>query len=208
MSEAQLRSEICRFGSRLYERGLVGACEGNLSVRLDAKRILVTPAGVCKGFLVPDSMAVMDLATGTVHGEGVASSEVRIHLAAYRRRPDCQAVVHAHPITATAYAVVHSDIPWDVLPEGAVVLGKVASVPFAMPGTDELPQALEPYLSEHKAFLFQNHGAMTLGRSLEDAFNRMETLERVAQVLFKARQLGEIQRLPDGVAQRLLNNEL
>jgi len=203
VNEAILREELALFGRRLWERGLIGGNEGNLSARLGPDRVLATPAGQSKGHLAPDQMVVLDLEGQAISG-GKPSSEIKLHLRAYAQRPDCQAVVHAHPPVATAYTLAGLSIPDDVLPEAGYVLGPVATVPFAMPGTDEVPDRLEPLLGGHKTFLISHHGAATLGSSLEDAYNRMETLERVARVLMLARLAGKVEPMPSDAYEALL----
>lgn len=198
---------MCRVGRRLWERGLVGACEGNLSVRQEDGRILCTPTGVSKGHLTPEGFVVLEPGGEPATG-GTPSSEVRMHLRCYACRPDCLAVVHAHPPVATAFTVAGRNIPTGVLPEADVVLGPVAAVPFAMPGTDEVPDNLEPYLAGHKTFLLCHHGAVALGKDLWDACDRMETLERVANVLWRATMLGGVARLPEEAAKVLAERGL
>ncbi|MCB8932766.1 MAG: class II aldolase/adducin family protein [Fimbriimonadaceae bacterium] len=195
MTEQALREAMCRAGRLLWERGLVGASEGNLSARLEDGSILCTPSGGSKGHLEPESLVVLDPGGRPVDG-GRPSSEIRLHLRALARRPDCGAVVHAHPPTATAFAVAGRTIPDDVLPEAMIVLGPVALIPFAMAGTDALPDAMEDAFPKHKTFLLGHHGAVTLGRDLEDAVQRMETLERIAVVLMRAEALGGAKPLP------------
>ncbi|MBS1709989.1 MAG: class II aldolase/adducin family protein [Armatimonadetes bacterium] len=204
MTELELRASVCETGRRLWQHGLVGAAEGNISVRLDAERLLCTPSGASKGHLKPDDIVVIDLHGAVLKG-GSPSSEVRMHLAAYAARPDCQAVVHAHPAMATAFALAGEEVPDNWLPEAAYVLGSVASVPFGMPGTDELPDALKPFLEDHKTFLLAHHGAVVLGNSLADAYNRMETLERVCQVIANARAIGVPKPLTNAAFQHLLS---
>ncbi|MFY9235265.1 MAG: class II aldolase/adducin family protein [Fimbriimonadaceae bacterium] len=196
MSEASLRAEMCDVGRCLWERKLVGAAEGNLSVRLGEGSLLCTPAGIPKELLRPDDLLIIDHQGKPVDG-GTPSSEIKLHLRIYDRRPDCQAVVHAHPITATAFSVAGKEIPSDLLPEAAYVLGRVATVPFAVPGTEDVPDAIEPFLSDHKTFLLSHHGAVTLGKTLTDACQRMETLERIAELLLRAEMLGGSKPLPE-----------
>lgn len=193
---------IVEAGRRLWYRGLVGAKEGNLSVRLNDGTILCTAAGLDKGHMDESGIVAMSL-DGTLQGRVPPSSEVRIHLRAYRDRPDCHAVVHAHPPAATAFTVAGVEFPNDCLPEAAYVLGPVASVPFAFPGSEEVPDSLGPYLAQHKTFLLSHHGAMTLGATLEDAVDRMETLERIALILMNARLLGGIEPMPASAQTRL-----
>ncbi|HWP30625.1 MAG TPA: class II aldolase/adducin family protein [Fimbriimonadales bacterium] len=184
-SETALRFEMCRIAKRLWERGLIGASEGNVSCRFDENHLLITPCGVIKGDLEPHQLVVTDL-----HGKpisyGEPSSEFRMHIRIYRELPECFAVVHAHPPTATGFAIAGKTIPHESLPEVEIVLGKVALVPFATPGTDEMGNVLVPFLQSHKTFLLRNHGAVTIGGSLEEAYIRMETLERIAHMLFVA----------------------
>lgn len=207
VDEASLRQVLCHIGARLWDRNLVGAAEGNLSVRLGNDRLLCTPSGLCKGHLEPHDLVVIDL-DGRPLGPGRPSSEIRLHLGIFRERPDCQAVIHAHPPTATAFTVAGMDLPNDLLPESAIVLGPVISLPFAMPGTDEVPDSLHPYLAGAKTFLLGHHGAVVLGRDLEDAYNRMETLERIARVVLTAHLLGGPKRIAHPGFERLLAEHL
>lgn len=138
-----------------------------------------------------------------LRGEGSPSSEIKLHLAIYRTRKDCQSVIHAHPPVATAFSVAGEPIPDDVLPESAIVLGCVATVPFAFPGTDEVPRSLEPFLEDHKTMLLSHHGAAVLGANLWDAYNRMETLERVAKILLFARLMGGPRPMPESALAKL-----
>jgi L-fuculose-phosphate aldolase len=159
-----------------------------------------------KGHMRPGDLVVIDDEGNRIEGsEGAKpSSEIKLHLRILRRRPDCMAVVHAHPAIATGFSVAGVDIPADVLPESIYVLGKVVTVPFCMPGTDEVPDGLEPLLQDHKTFLLSHHGAATMGKDLWDAYNRMETLERIAKVILVARLLGETKPLPDRALQQML----
>jgi L-fuculose-phosphate aldolase len=195
MSEMHLRALMCEVGKRLWQKDLVGGAEGNLSVRLSSRQILCTPTGVSKGHMRPSDLVVIDN-HGNPVGEGKPSSEIRLHLRMYALRKDCQAVIHAHPPIATGFALAGEDMPDDLLPESAFVLGSVATVPFGEPGTDDLPNKIEPLLEDHKAFLLANHGAVVMGSDLTDALFRMETLERVARVIMVAKQLGEPKPMP------------
>ncbi|MEQ1935068.1 MAG: class II aldolase/adducin family protein [Fimbriimonadaceae bacterium] len=178
-------------GRRLWQRNLIGACEGNLSCQLDDGRILCTPNGAVKGDLGASDLVVIDLNGKQIDSNSnTPSSEIRVHTAIYRECPSVGAVVHAHPIYATSFALAGVTIPTDSLPEALVELGPVALVPFAMPGTEELPAAMLPYLDKHRTFLLANHGAVTVGSGLLEAANRMECLERVAQIIYLSRALG------------------
>ena len=183
---------VCR---RLYERGLIAGPDGNVSVRLGADRVLVTPAGMSKVDVTPSDLVVLSLDGSRVHRGRRASSEVAVHLRIYQRRPDVQAVVHAHPPTATGFAVAGEDFSACVLPEMIFQVGVVPLVPYATPGTAELADRFEPFLANHDAFLMANHGAVTLGRTLLVAHQRMESLEHTAKILLAARTLGRVNAL-------------
>ncbi|MCL6624090.1 MAG: class II aldolase/adducin family protein, partial [Fimbriimonadales bacterium] len=195
MSELELRRHICRVARRLWARGLIGATEGNISCRLGEERLLVTPSGKIKADLVIDDIVLTDLKGRPLQGKN-PTSEWALHASIYRHRPDCFAIVHAHPPYATALALAGKTIPDNISPEAGIVLGSVALVPFAIPGTQAMGEAIVPYLSKHKTFLLQNHGAVTLGSDLEGAYCRMETLERVARVYILASLLGGCSPLP------------
>jgi L-fuculose-phosphate aldolase len=188
---------VCR---RLCERGLIAGPDGNVSVRLGPDRVLVTPAGISKVDVTPRDLVEVAL-DGTPRGRAPAgrraSTEVGMHLRIYARRPDAMAVVHAHPPTATAFAVAGEGLPDRVLPELIFLLGAVPLVPYATPGTPALADGLEPFLGEHDAFLLANHGATTLGPTLRVAHQRMESLEHGARILMAARQLGRVNQLAD-----------
>jgi len=190
-----IRQQICEVGRMLWQRGLVGATEGNISVRLDDQHILCTPSGVSKGHLQATDLVVIDYEGKSSTGN-TPSSEIRMHLRMYAKRADCMAVVHAHPITATGFALAGESLPNDAMPGSTVVLGPVALVPFGMPGTEDLPNTLEPFLADHKTFLLSHHGAVVMGRDVKDAYHRMEILERTAQIVLTARMLGGAKQMP------------
>jgi L-fuculose-phosphate aldolase len=187
---ASLRAEIVEIGRRLYERGLITATEGNISVRTDAG-LLVTAGGVSKGFLTPELIVETDADGVRLGGASRVSSEIAMHAAIYRRRPDVSAVVHAHPPAATAFAVAHLPLDEPLLAESVLVLGRVPLVPYAPPSTAALAEAVADAIGAGAvAVLLANHGAVTVGQTLARAHERMETLEHVARVALLARQLG------------------
>lgn len=193
--------QIVRCCRRLWEAGLIAGADGNVSVRLGPDRLLVTPSGLLKCDLAPADLVEVNLAGDRRRGSRRASSELDLHLRVYRRRPDCGAVVHAHPPMATAYAVAGEPMPADVLPELILYLGSVPVVPYAMTGTPALGDAVEPFLVRHVAVLLANHGALAWGPDLTTAQIRMESLEHSARILLAARALGPITRLtPDQVS--------
>jgi L-fuculose-phosphate aldolase len=183
---------VCR---RLYERGLVAGPDGNVSVRLDNGSILVTPSGMSKVDVTVGDLIAVDLEGTVLAGTRAASSEIRMHLRIYQKRPDARAVVHAHPPTATGFAVAGYSFMAPVLPEVILQMGTVPLVRYATPGTDALADNFEPFLADHDAFLMANHGATTIGATLEQAHQRMESLEHAAKILLAARSLGRVNEL-------------
>lgn len=192
-SRDEAAGEILAVCQRLYLRGLIAGTDGNVSVRLDEARVLATPAGMPKA-----QVAALDLVEVALDGRRLAgdrrpSTELAMHLRIYQRRPDVGAVVHAHPPTATGFAVAGEDFMAGVLPEVIFGLGPVPLVPFGMPGTPELADRFEPFLAAgHDVFLMANHGATACGATLAEAFHRMESLEQAARIVLTARLLGRV----------------
>jgi L-fuculose-phosphate aldolase len=203
-AEQRHRAEICEFGRQMYQRGYVIACEGNLSVRLDAHRILLTPSGACKGDLAPQDLLVIDLSGAVLCGNGHPSSEMQMHLLYYRSRPDVQAVCHGHPPIATGFAVAGRALEEAILPEVVISLGRVPLAPYGTPGTWELCASLEPLVSKHDAILLENHGVVTSGKDLTTAYYHMETVEKFARVLLTAESLGGPRLLARVQVQKLI----
>jgi L-fuculose-phosphate aldolase len=189
-SEAQLRADIVEIGRRLYARGYTASNDGNISARLDAARLLMTPKNVCKGFMTPDMMCITDLDGRKLAGDRDPSSEMQMHLEVYRQRPDVQAVVHAHPPIATGFAVAGIPLDRAVLAEVVTTLGSVPIADYATPSTSELPAAVRKYVKAHDGMLLANHGALTLGTDLYAAYYKMETIEHFAKISLVARLLG------------------
>ncbi len=189
-SEPQYRADICVAGRWMYERGYIVACEGNLSVRLDEERVLTTPTCMNKGTLTPDDLVIIDLEGRHVAGDRKASSELAMHLLFYRMRPDVQAICHAHPPTATGFAVAGRALDQALLPEVIVGLGLIPLVKYGTPGTPELSASIEPYVPHYDALLLANHGAVTCGPDLLTAFFRMETIEHFAKITLAAEMAG------------------
>lgn len=196
------RAAIVEAGLRLHEKGLVTAAEGNISVRVQ-DGYLVTASGVSKGRMTPGHVIFIDHEGRPAAGGPAVSSEARMHAAIYARRPDVRAVIHAHPPTATAFAVAHVRLDAPILAESVLVLGAVPLIPYATPGTEALASAVAAGLSESHAALLANHGAVTVGQTLTQAHQRMETLEHVARVALMARLLGGAVELSPTDVERL-----
>jgi L-fuculose-phosphate aldolase len=189
-TDESIRADICEVGRRLYTQGYVASNDGNISVRLDDQRIMTTPTGVSKGFMTPDMMVVVDYTGAKISGERNASSELKMHLAVYEMRPDVRSVVHAHPPTATGFAVAGIPLDRAVLAEVICMLGSIPIAEYATPSTTELPDAVRRYIKAHDGLLLANHGALTCCRSLFSAYYKMETVEHFAKISLVARQLG------------------
>lgn len=198
LPDAAAAAAIARVCRRLYERGLVAGPDGNVSVRLADDTILVTPAGRSKVDIEPDDLVLVDSRGEVLAGSTHPSSELKMHLRIYERRRDVRAVLHAHPPTATGFAVAGESFVAPVLPEVILQMGTVPLVPYATPGSHALADLFEPYLDRHDAFLMANHGATTVGATLEQAHQRMESLEHAARILLAARTLGRVNALSDG----------
>src|SRR5712671_2268789 len=190
MSIESLRADIVEVGRRMYARGYTASNDGNISVRLDASRLLMTPKSVCKGFMTPDMMCITDLEGRKLQGERDPSSETLMHLEVYRQRPDVQSVVHAHPPTATGFAVAGIPLDRAVLAEVLATLGSIPIAEYATPSTAELPAAVRKYIKAHDGMLLANHGALTVGADLFAAYYKMETIEHFAKISLVARLLG------------------
>src|SRR6266853_5350938 len=203
--ESRLRADIVEVGRRMYAREYTDANAGNISVRLGADRLLMTPKNVCKGFMTPDMMCITDLDGKKLQGDLDPSTEMLMHLEVYRHRPDVQAVVHAHPPTATGFAVAGIPLDRAVLAEVLTTLGSIPLAEYATPSTAELPEAVRKYIKAHDGMLLANHGALTVGADLYGAYYKMETIEHFAKISLVARMLGrenlisreEVMRLQD-----------
>ncbi len=199
----ELRNQLVEIGRRLATRGFVAGSDGNLSARLPDGNILITPSGAAKGELAPDDLVVIDPDGRPIDGPGKPSSEAAMHLHVYRRRPDIMACVHAHPPTVTAFAATGTALPDNILPEVILFVGKIPMTAYAPPGTDAVPQSLEPFIGEHNAFVLRNHGLLTIGRTVREAWHRHETVEHYARIVALARQLGSPESIPADDIRRL-----
>ena len=195
MHRNDVAREIVLCCRRLWQAGLIAGQDGNVSVRYRPDRLLVSPRGLPKSDLAPDDLVEVDLDGTHLSGSRQATTELDLHLRVYRRRRECSAVVHAHPPTATAFALAGEGIPADVLPEIALLMGVVPVVPYATTGTPALGDAAEPFLDAHEVVLLANHGALAWGADLATARIRMESLEHAARILLAARSLGRVSRL-------------
>jgi len=203
-SDFEIKKEICEIGRRIYDKGFVAANDGNITVKVNDNTFWATPTGVSKGYMTPDMLIKVDGEGRVIEGKLKPSSELKMHLRVYKERPDVNAVVHAHPPTATGFAVAGIPLDKYIMPEAIIFLGCVPIVEYGTPSTDEIPNALSKYLQGYDAFLLENHGALTVGVDLNTAFFRMETLEFYAKISLVARQLGGEKELPCSEIEKLM----
>ncbi|MBI5804649.1 class II aldolase/adducin family protein [candidate division TA06 bacterium] len=197
--------EIIRVCRKLDALGFVPATDGNVSARLDGRRILITPSMLRKGDINESQLLVTDLEGKVLEGKGLPSSEIKMHLYAYKMRPDVKAMVHAHPPFATAFAAAGLDLRAPLLPEVVLTIGPVPLARYATPSTDEVPRSMAPLIKQHQALLLANHGVLALGRSLEEALQRMERVEHLAKISFLAQTLARPKYLDKKHLQGLLD---
>lgn len=186
----------------MYDKGFVAANDGNISLRMADGTILTTPTGVSKGYMTPESMVRVHL-TGRVLSAGKPSSELLMHLFVYRERPEVNAVVHAHPIHATGFATAGVALESCVAAEIIATLGSIPLAAYGTPSTHELPETLRPHIHQSDAFLLANHGVVAVGKTLLEAYDRLERVEHYAHIVLIARQLGGERQLPQEEVQKL-----
>ena len=191
-SEKLIRQQICDIGKRIYDRDMVAANDGNISVRISEHEILCTPTGISKGFMTPECICKTD-ENGNLLEDGGGyrpSSEIKMHLKVYAARADVGAVVHAHPQFATSFAIAGQPLNQPITSEAVVLLGCVPLAPYATPSTDEVPRSIEEYLDDFDALLLENHGALTWSENLEAAYMRMESVENYARLMYRTKMIG------------------
>ncbi|HOJ62711.1 MAG TPA: class II aldolase/adducin family protein, partial [bacterium] len=189
----EAKNQIVEIGRRMWLKEWVASNDGNISCKTGEDEYVCTPTGVSKGFLEVGDLIVVD-GEGRKRSGGPLnpSSEIKMHLFVYHARPDVQAVCHAHPPTATGFAVAGMALDQCVLPEVVAIMGAIPCAPYGLPSTDEIPQGIAPYVKDHNAVLLSNHGALTWGADLMQAYYRMETMEHFAKILLVAVQLGRV----------------
>lgn len=207
MKYMEIREQICDVCHKMWQLGWVAANDGNVSVKLEDGTFLATPTGISKSFITPEKLVHID-----ENGEIIdaidgyrPSSEIKMHLRCYKEREDVGAVVHAHPPTATGYAVAHIDLDRYTMIETVIAIGSVPVTPYGTPSTYEVPEAIAPYLQEHDVLLLENHGALTVGADLLTAYYRMETLELYAKISLTAHLLGGEKEISRDNVDRLID---
>ena len=212
MTERALREEFIRIGQLMHQRSYVTATDGNLSARLGPDRFLVTPSGLSKGYMRPDEMVVIDWDARPVgeskYGPGRSlkpSSEILLHLEAYRQRPDIAAVVHAHPVNAITLSIAGVSLAACLLPEVIVTLGLIPTTDYATPASAEGATVIRDLIREHDALILQRHGSVTVGGSVWEAYLKLEKLENAAEVTYKLLTLGRELPFPPGAVDKLID---
>lgn len=204
-TEDELRKEIVEVGRWVYERGYVAGYDGNISARLDNHRVLSTPTTICKGMMAVDDLVIVDYEGKKLSGRRNVTSELAMHLLIYKRRPDAQAVVHAHPPTATGYAAAGMALNKALISEVVLNFGCIPLAAYGTPGTPELSEALLPLVGSYDAILMANHGVVTYGPDLLRAFFKMETVEHFAKISLVTELLGRQVLLSDAEVDKLLS---
>jgi L-fuculose-phosphate aldolase len=194
--EPELRKLLTEICHRMYRQGYIAAGDGNVSAKLDDERVLVTPTGYHKGFIKEDDLVIVDLHGKLLRGTKKPSSEFLMHELAYAERADVGAVVHAHPPITVALALAGVSLAQCILSETCLILGAILVAPYSTPTTEEVPRVLKPYMRQSNAIVMDRHGAITLGRNLDEAYNRLEAMEHAAKITHAARVLGPVKPLP------------
>lgn len=188
-----------------YERGLISGTEGNLSIKVSDDLILVTPRNTHKGLIDVNDFITVDASGNQIsNGKKQATSELQLHLVAYKQRPDIKAVVHAHSPIVTAFSVAGLDFSLPVIPEIIVLLGEIPTVPYSEPGTEKLAKLAEAYFKKHDAIILDHHGVVTLGENIFNAYFKMESVEHAAKIMYHAHTLGDIKPLDETAVNELI----
>ncbi|WP_330363844.1 class II aldolase/adducin family protein [Proteocatella sphenisci] len=183
LSDYEAKKQIIEIGKRMYDKGFVASNDGNISCKVGPNIIWTTPTGVSKGFMTPDMLVKMNFDGKVLMGKLKPSSEVKMHIRVYNENPDVMAVTHAHPPVATSFAIAGISLDRAILPEAVVNLGSVPIAHYATPGSQDVPDSIAPYCKSHNAVLLANHGALSWGKDLTEAYHRLESLEYYATVL-------------------------
>lgn len=205
-SEWEIKREICDIGRRMYDAGFVAANDGNISYRVGNGRFLCTPTGVSKGFLTPDMICVVDDKGKQIGGTWPRTSEIMLHLEIFHELPEINAVAHAHPPHATAFAVAGVDVPTCILPEVEIFIGQVPIAEYDTPGGKDFAETILPHLrNKANTILLANHGAVSCDSTVEKAYFHLETLDMYCKILLLSKQIGSVRQLPDQKVKELLD---
>ncbi|MCA8984789.1 MAG: class II aldolase/adducin family protein [Planctomycetaceae bacterium] len=205
INDRKLKEEICEIGRRVYNKGFAAANDGNISIRVGENEVLCSPTMICKGFMTPDDICAVDMEGVQIAGKRKRTSEVLLHLEIMKARPDVKAVVHCHPPHATAFAVAREAIPQCVLPEVEVFMGEVPLAPYETPGGHEFAETVVPFLKATNTIILTNHGTVSFGKTLEEAYWKTEILDAYCRILILAKQIGGITYLDERKSRELID---
>lgn len=205
INDRKLKELICEIGRRVYNKGFAAANDGNISIRVGENEVLCSPTMICKGFMTPDDICAVDMEGGQIAGKRKRTSEVLLHLAIMKNRPDVKAVVHCHPPHATAFAVAREPIPQCILPEIEVFMGEVPIAPYETPGGHPFANTVVPFLKGTNTIILTNHGTVSFGANLEEAYWKTEILDAYCRILLLAKQLGRVEYLSEQKSVELLD---
>ena len=203
--DRKLKEEICEIGRRVYNKGFAAANDGNISIRVGENEVLCSPTMICKGFMKPEDICAVDMNGDQIAGVRKRTSEVLLHLEIMRNRPDVKAVVHCHPPHATAFAVTGEAIPQCILPEIEVFMGEVPVAPYETPGGQDFAGTVTPFLKATNTIILKNHGTVSFGKSLEDAYWKTEILDAYCRILMLSKQIGGVDYLNEQKSRELLD---
>ncbi|MBQ8813625.1 MAG: class II aldolase/adducin family protein [Lachnospiraceae bacterium] len=206
MTKQEIKLQICDICNKMWQLGWVAANDGNVSVKISDNEIIATPTGISKSFITPEKLVTIDMDGNILEAEEGyrPSSEIKMHLCCYKEREDVGSVIHAHPPGATSFAVAHVHMDNYSMIESIIAIGSVPITPYGTPSTNEVPDAIRPYLQKHDVMLLENHGALTVGADLLTAYYRMESLELWAKIELNARILGGVKELSRENIDRLI----
>lgn len=201
----KLKEEICDIGRRLYNKGFAAANDGNISFRFDENRVLCTPTQICKGFMKPDDLCIVDMEGNQISGQRKRTSEVLLHLTIMKRRPEIKSVLHCHPPHATAFGIAKEAIPQCVLPEVDIFMGDIPIAKYAIPGGQEFADTILPFVDKTNIIVLANHGTVSWGPTVERAYWLTELLDAYCRILLISRDLGRVDYFNKKEAEDLLD---
>jgi len=198
-----IRKELIQACHKIYANGFVAAYDGNLSARIDDKKLLITPSGKCKGEMEEKDLLEIDYEGNVLSGDGLVSAEVKMHLLAYQNREEVNSVVHCHPIHASAFCIVKKDLNQPIFPESILSLGKIPLCKYSTISTEEVENSILPYINYAWVMLLQNHGILAFGKTIKDAYFKVEKLEHFAKIMTVAEILGGANKLSSNQLKKL-----
>jgi len=200
----QVKQEICDIGDRIYKKGFAAANDGNISYRVSENQVVCTPTMISKGFMKPEDLCIVDMDGKQISGKRKRTSEIMLHLAIMKERPEIKSVVHCHPPHATAFGIAREPVPQCVLPEVEIFLGDVPITKYATPGGKEFADTILPFVHKTNVIILANHGTVSFGETVERAYWWTEVLDAYCRMLMLARGLGNINYFTEPEAKALL----